>query len=413
MLHIRQNQGAKGPDPQVTKKENHNVDLTYKAPTEGLANNLDLPLRPGYGEGAQFPLRTNYFEVNLDEKLELFRYDVNIEPLSESARGLQNRRKRRQFFNLLFQEVPDFQMRGAAVATDYANTLITCGRLFDKNLSERTYRQIYRGEHEPARGNNDPPPDNQQVYMVTVNFQGPVSISEIVKYIKSQPTDVSDFTARQDAIQALNIIMAGTPNKDTAVFQGGQNKFYQFPRNETDQLYVNAYKNCNLSGCLIAVRGYYSSIRTSTSRILINVNAQCSPFYPEMNLLQMITVFLSGPLPRPSRHELEDFINKLRVKTEYTMDGNIKVTRVVTVRGFSHPWIADLDGKGENRYNKDGTVKMKGTKDVTHDWGNSNSVRFNTINPVRSVTVARYFKDSKTLLMCRRPTIDTVPSPSD
>ena len=351
--------------------------------------------------------------MDLDEKLELFRYDVNIEPISESARGLQNRKKRRQFFNILLEEVPEFQMRGAAAATDYANTLITCGRLFDKNLSEKRYRQIYRGEHEPARGNNDPPRDNEQVYMVTVKFQGPVSISEIVRYIKSQPTDVSDFTTRQDAIQALNIIMAGTPNKDTAVFQSGQNKFYHFPGNEPHQHYGDAYKTWDLSGCLIAVRGYYSSIRTSTNRILLNLNAQCSPFYPELNLLEMMRVFLTGPLPTQRYHELEEFIDKLRVRTKYTMDGNQRVTRVVTVRGFSHPWIADLDGKGNNRYNKDGTLKMKGTKDVDHDWGTSNSVQFNTVNPVRSVTVTRYFKDSKTLLICRRPTIDTVPSPSD
>ena len=399
MLSIRQNQGATIPDPQITKKEDQNVGSTKLAPTEDLAKNLDLPLRTSYGEGKQFSLRTNYFKVNLDENLELFRYEVNIEPISESARALQNRRKRRQFFKVLFEEVSDFRMRAAAVATDYANTLITCGRLFDMKILEKKYRQIYRGEYEPARGNNDPPRDNEQVYMVTVKFQSTVSISEIVRYIESQPADVSDFTTRQDVIQALNIIMAGTPNKDTAVFQNGQNKFYQYPRNEPRQLYVDRYRTCDLSGCLIAVRGYYSSVRTSTNRILLNLNAQCSPFYPEMNLLEMINVFLSVPSPIPSRYELEDFISKLRVRTGYTMDGNKRTTRVTTARGFSHPRIEDRDGKGRNRYNKDGTIKMKGTKGVDHDFGTAESVRFNTINPVRSLTVTQYFKESKALVM--------------
>ena len=408
MLSTRQGQVAV-PDPQITKQEDQNVGLTNRAPTEDLVKNLDLPLRTGHGEGNQFSLRTNHFKVNMDAKHELFRYEVNVEPISESARALDNRRKRRQFFNVLFEENTNFRMGGAAVATDYANTLITCGRLFDKDLMQNTYRQIYRGEYEPARG------DNEQVYMVTVRFQGTVPISEIVRYIQSQPADISDFTTRQDAIQALNIIMAGTPNKNTAVFQSGQNKFYQYPRNETGELYVDAYRNCDLSGCLIAVRGYYSSIRTSTYRMLMNVNAQCSPFYPEMNLLQILRGFLGPPGPSPSessRQEVEDFINKLRVMTEYTREGNKKVQKVMTVRGFSHPWVADRDGK-RNRLNKDGTIKMKGTKDVDHHWGTSDSVQIKTINPVRSLTVTQYFKESKILLICRRPTIDTFPSPQD
>lgn len=401
LLSIRQNPGATIPDPQITKKEDENVYLTNVAPKEDLATDLDLPLRPGYGEGKQFSLRTNYFKVIMDTNLELFRYDINIEPLSTSAPALDNRRKRRQFFKVLLEEAPDFQTRAAAVATDYANTLITCRRLFDNNLLEKEYRQVYRGEYESAQGNNDPPRNNEQVYRVTVRFQGTVPISEIVRYTESQPGDVSDFTTRQDAVQALNIIMDGTPNKNTAIFQSGQNKFYQFPRNEPYKTYADAYKTCDLSGCLIGVRGYYSSIRTSTNRILLNLNAQCSPFYPELNLLEMIAVLSSGPIPMLNHHELEDFISKLRVRTEYTKDGNKKVTKVMTVRGFSHPWVADRDGKGRDRFNKDGTIKMKGTKGVDHNWGTSDSVRFDTTNPVKSITVTRYFKESKILLMCK------------
>lgn len=348
--------------------------------------------------------------MNLDANLELFRYDVNIEPKSESVRALQNRRKRRQFFKVLFNEANDFRARAPGIATDYANTLITRGRLFDKKFPVKIYHQIYRGEYELARRPNDPPRDKDQVYLVTVKFQSLVSISEIFRYIESKPTDVSDFTTMQDAIQALNIIMAGTPNKNAAVFQSGQNKFYQYPRNETNLHYAEAYGTYDLSGSLIAVRGYYSSIRTSTNRILLNVNAQCSPFYPELNLLRMIKLLWNSV---SNRHELEDFINKLRVRTEYTMEGNKRVIKVMTVRGFSHPWVADRDSKGKERFNKDGSTKMKGTKGVDHDWGTSDSVRINTTSPARSLTVTQYFKESKVFLMCRREAIDTFSSPSD
>lgn len=327
--------------------------------------------------------------MELDEDLELFKYDVNIEPLSEGAPELQNRRKRHQFFNMLFDEVPDFQRRRAAIATDYANTLVSRIRLFAENLPEKLYRHVYHGEYEQARGINDPRHPNEQKYLVTVKPCGTVPISEIFRYIRSQPTDASEFTSRQDVIHALNIIVAGTPNKDTAVFQSGQNKFYLYPRNGNIQ---NAYQDPDLSGCLIAVRGYYSSIRTSTSRILLNVNAQCSPFYPEINMHTMMERFRAV---RRDFYDLEDFINRLRVRIEYTNAAGKLIVNVMTVRGFSHPWVEDRDGRGQPKLYEDNTIKMKGTKGVDHDWGTADTVNFDMIDPVRTLTVTEYFRNSK------------------
>ena len=375
--------------------------MTKQASIKDLAKYFYIPLRPGYGEGTQFSLLTNYFHVQLDKNLELYRYEVKIEPISESARALQNRNKRRQFFNNLFEEVEDFRMHGAAIATDYANTLITRGPLFDRSLRAKAYRQVYLGEYEDARVVGDPPRPKEQEYEVTVTLKGKVSIPEIIRNIGSQPTDVSDFPPNQDAIQALDIIMAGTPNKDKAVYQNGQNKFYPYLRNETNKTYVDAYQKFDLGGCLIAVRGYYSSIRTSTSRILLNLNAQCSPFYPEINLLHMMNRFTGGSSSRTSLQDLEDFINKLRVRTEYTLVGNKRVTKVATVGGFSHPWVPDFDGKGRQRFNEDRTVKMKGTKGVNHDWGTADSIQFETINPARRITITQYFQEGKDPLMCK------------
>lgn len=396
------------PNPQITNKENENVQLTSQALTSDLSKYMALPLRPDYGEGEQFVLRTNYFDVQVNMKLELFKYDVTIEPTSEGAQALQNSRKRRQFYKLLFEEVSDFQMRGAAIATDYANTLITCGRLFDEFLPEKNYHQVYRGEYEHARGENDPPRPREQKYRVTVKPRGIASISEIMRYIRSEPTDISDFTSRHDATQALNIIMAGAPNKDATVFQSGQNKFYQYPRNEDNRGFAAAYGTWDLGSCLIAVRGYYSSIRTSTSRILLNLNAQCSPFYPEINLLELMQRFGQSP------QDLEDFIKKLRVRTEYTQDGKQQITRMMTIRGFSHPWIEDLDGRGNLRYNSDRTVNMKGTKGVDRAWGTAEFIQFacDAFTPARMLSVRAYFQQSDPPSMRRWMDTHMISSPS-
>lgn len=89
------------------------------------------------------------------------------------------------------------------------------------------------------------------------------------------------FNAKENLIQALNIIMANHPNRQDGVFQSGQNRFFRYPD-------ADLYPSLDLQGGLIAVRGYYSSVRCATSRILLNLNAQCSPFYKAVNLVGLM-----------------------------------------------------------------------------------------------------------------------------
>ena len=46
-------------------------------------------------------------------------------------------------------------------------------------------------------------------------------------------TDPSDIASRADAVQALNIAVARTPNVEQ-VFQGGQNKIHRYPKDGKD-----------------------------------------------------------------------------------------------------------------------------------------------------------------------------------
>lgn len=101
------------------------------------------------------------------------------------------------------------------------------------------------------------------------------------RYINSKCSEPSVFAHKEDALQTLNIIMANHPNRQDDIFQSGQNKFFRYPDAES-------YPKLDFQGGLIGVRGYYSSVRTSTSRILLNLNAQCSPFYKAINLASLM-----------------------------------------------------------------------------------------------------------------------------
>ena len=282
-------------------------------------------------------LQTNYLSVTLASKKELFKYDVTIEPVSTKMPALKNIRKRRQLYKILFEGERDFQVLKDGFATDYAKILITYGRLYKQSRPHKQYQVVYRNELEGPRDDNEGTQPDERKYRVIVTCSGMVPISELIRYIESKPNDPSNFDARLEAIQAMNIIVAGSPNKDDTIFQAGQNKFFQYPGGSPDRSFSPVYGSRDLGDGLIAVRGYYSSIRTSTSRILLNMNAQCSAFYPEINLLNLMHRSAGGP-PTPYRKcsELEAFIRRLRVCTEQTTREGKKVTRQKTVWGFSH-----------------------------------------------------------------------------
>ena len=357
---------------------------------------MDLPLRPNYGRilngKDNIVLRTNYFEVDLNSKKELFKYKVTIKALSQEMPALKNGRKRRQLYKILFEE-KDFQNLREGMATDYAETLITCGRLYEKSLPEKNYEIFYCNESEELHEGTKETQSNERKYLVTVTYSSMVSTSELNSYIDSRPSDPSDFDAILDTIQAMNIIVAGSPNKDEAVFQAGQNKFFQYPRGTSDKTFSPVYDNRDLGGGLIAVRGYFSSIRTSTSRILLNLNAQCSAFYPEINLRSLIYRFVQGyQIPLSKMADLEQFIRRLRVTTEQLTREGETVTREKTVWGFSHKH-EEVWKEGRRILNKDGSPKIRGTKGADHDYGSSDTIKFlsDTFSPAKVVSVSEYF----------------------
>ena len=218
---------------------------------------------------------------------------------------------------------------GHGVATDYGSNIITSKGLPLNEDGTKDYMVIYH-EIEDAE-----PASNPIIYTFKLSYGGLVPTVDLLRYLASSPSDPSDFTGKDDAIQALNIIVARTPNFNPGVFQSGRNKFFHYP---TDP---STYDS--LGGGLIAVRGYYSSVRTSTLRTLLNVNAQTSPFYPAINVADLMNQYGLG-------HWLgmEQFIHLLRVKTKYMKhkDGTDAV-KVKTIFGLSEQWDEQLDETGK------------------------------------------------------------------
>lgn len=365
-------------------KENSISDSNQNSSLSALTlSEFKLPIRPGYGtDGRRIVLKTNYFRMEIDTSRKLYRYQVEVasdkkkrKPAGDGSKKEEpepevlGRRTKRRAFALLFEN-PEFQSVGDGLATDYSANVITTRKLDLGASGKKAFRITYREAEETA------PRRQPTTYTFTLTSIGMVPTTELLRYLASTTSDPSDFAGKADAIQALNIIVARTPNLDSNVFQAGQNKFFHFP---TDTREYN-----DLTGGLIAVRGYYSSVRTSTLRTLLNLNAQCSPFYPAINMMDL--------MEQHSRWDdrtweaLESFIEKLRVKTQYLKNGDGSTdVRVKTVVGLSH--------KFEDRTNpKTGKLQRYGNARGNH--GNAQQLSFECpeFPEEKPITIERFFE---------------------
>ena len=286
--------------------------------------------------------------MTIDDEKKLFKYSFTLTakyngPLKDTNKKAPaippgRSRKLRQALTLLFEH-PDFRMEDLGVATDYASTIITSKQLPTAGNGTKEYEVVYREveDQEPA----------SIPLICTFKLSSGVLVptEELLRYLASTPADASDFTGKDDAIQALNIVVARTPNLNPGVFQSGTNKFFDYP---TDPGKYN-----ELGNGLIAVRGYYSSVRTSTLRTLLNVNAQTSPFYKAINVLDLMIEH-----GRQDHLSLEHFLYLLRVKTSYMKDkdGN-ESAKIKTIAGLWQKWDQVFDDKGKVvvKQNKEGT----------------------------------------------------------
>ena len=370
--------GETTPSKSVHQKEDAVVASNNELSLSTLTiRDTPLPLRPGYGKnGRVIYLRTNYFEMAIDPEILIYKYTVTIkaERKKRNEDGMEQEepkegRKQRQAFAVLFEQ-PEFRNLHPGLATDYANTILTSTPLKLGPTKSKVFNFVYRDVEDRVAS------PNATRYSFTITEAGSVPTQELLRYLASTTTDPSDWAGKADAVQALNIIVARTPNFEPQVFQSGQNKFYRYPTDEHNYL--------DLADGLIAVRGYYSSVRTATGRILLNLNAQTSPFYPARNMVKLIESF---GLKQP--WDTEKFIQKLRVKTQYLTDkkGQIEV-KVKTVQGFSHK-------RGERRDEKTGKIKRFGNAEG--DLLDATQIKFDCSDFPRDspISVQQYFLKSK------------------
>ena len=280
--------------------------------------------------------------------------------------------------------VPELSSLGLGVATDYASLVVTSTKLGLGSSETKTFAIAYYDTEFPEGRvyAKDRP------FKLTLSLTGSTFSTDLSRYIKSSHTDsIDQGTADMEAVRTLNVVMASQPNKDPSVYQGAQNKFFRY---STDQ---DTFNNYDLLGGLIAVRGYYSSIRFSTSRTLLNLNTQCTPFYKSINLRELIQAFQKST--PGSWGALERFLKGLRIMTSYrkAADGS-PIRKVKTVSGLSHTEKKDS-----------GSQKISGNVEIDH--GNADEIMFQPNGQSSKISVREYFRVGEFFATIEQEKVDT------
>ncbi|OTB10649.1 hypothetical protein K445DRAFT_322772 [Daldinia sp. EC12] len=290
--------GVPAPNPDVTRVEDAIQASKTSVGLSSLSLTDNFPCRPNYGtKGTNVVLWANYFALTVSPKLVLYRYD--IAEVNPTVAG----KKKVQVIRLLL-ETSELSAFKNDIVTDFKSTLISRQKFEDQNIVV-----TYRGEGE------DEPPENPRQYTVKIQFTNVLSISALNDFINS--TNFSDsYNDKLPTIQGINIFLNHYAKSTGNLATIGSSKTFSLSENS------DTY---DLGGCLVAMRGFFASVRAATARILVNVNVSHGAFYPEGPLDQLITKFGSYR----GLVKLERFLKTIRVKTTHLKERRNKSGKVI------------------------------------------------------------------------------------
>ncbi|MCJ1310319.1 hypothetical protein MMC25_003981 [Agyrium rufum] len=242
---------AKNPNADVDMRENQFGALDLDKSFARMSMEKTFPFRPGYGtKGRPLNVFTNYFKIATDKNLILYRYNFSVTPEPLSVSG------RRHLVERIISTLP---FLGSAlglqeIATDYRGFLITTKKIVFPGDSQDRWAGIL-----PPQGAN-PPPTAKQIN-ITIDKGDDVDVHALVAYLR-EPT--KNFAGQKESIlQALNVFITRNAGANRNLAQLKGNKFFPIRLDRPPHI---------LGDMLEGLLGYYTSVRPSVGRLLLNVN---------------------------------------------------------------------------------------------------------------------------------------------
>lgn len=322
----------------------------------------NMPVRPAYGtEGTPMTVYANYVQFTPKADLVLYMYHLQEErpkgpysPGSASEEPELVGKKRGHVIRLLLDESSQLRPFKNDVVTDFRTILISRkkldlkdevidfkeggdGKVADSNEWEHpVFSVTYKKEGE------DLPRDRAPVYKIPFMYVKTLTIGELMAYLTStNPTN--QYAHQLDAIQGLNIFFNHYAKTNKSLVTIGASK--------TFTMASGAFADSQpLGQGLIAIRGFFTSVRAATNRVLININVSHGAFYQEGRLGDLILAFKASG--RQSDGAVEKFIKKVRVRTSHLKDKKDRkgevVIRAKTIYGLAKPFREPRKAKSKD-----------------------------------------------------------------
>lgn len=266
-----------------------------------------FPSRPGFGtRGDKGIIWTNYFQLLVDDRLVFYRYEIEIQP---EAVG----RKRARIIELFLQRPESIAMSNR-ICSDFKSTLLSRTILEDDVAASNI---VYRSEFETKPGPRAP------VYHLRLKHNKTLPVRRFLESLTTTNLALASSDQKADLLQAFNIFLNHFAKSRGDLVTFGRKTF---PK-DADGM--------DLGGGLVAIRGFFSSVRAATGRILVNVNVCCSTFLRPGPLDQLMTTCRAQ-----DRYHLEQFLKSARVKTSY--GGTPRIRTIVALASPS-------DGRGSSQ----------------------------------------------------------------
>lgn len=337
-----------------------------------------LPGRNSYGSnGKKVVLRTNYFQVQLAHDVGakvvdkvLHRYTVVWE--DQKMPKLKKRRAMEQILAM-----PEIQR--LTHASDFGANIVTVEKISAELLKKEKLSVTLPPKGSSvvmaAPGNDAPKHVKEAAARNSITFKLQASTSlnvrDLIAHINSTSRE-GHYAGYGDLVQMLNIIMCKAPNEAASVAKLPGNKFYP----HQGLLGTNNHPDIDfeeLAGGLVALRGYFSSVRCATGRMLLNLNVTSGAFYQTVPLMDLLNKF-----GIPDLEQREIFIRRLKVL--YQRPGKTPVKSEKTIVGFARP----VGGKNPVNVKRFGNAREVTFKYTDRSGPNPKDI---------TTSVANFFKD--------------------
>ena len=316
--------------------------------------------------GDKVTLWANY--VTLEPKvaeMTIHFYDVETTPATSG-------KKRAQIIRILFRS-DVFKAYCTRAASDLAKLLVSIDSIPNTKFALKYYSEV---ETEADA--------NAQEYVVSVKHAKSCHLSDLLRFIQFTEASV-ELTDPAPLLQALNIFQKHNAKMSHNVVTKGRGasrifelqKPLQFDRNPNSAVW-------DLGGFLYAMRGYYSSVRAATGRVLVNVTVTHGAFFKERPLLEILRSCSS------LRH-MNAIVSRLvvdRVHINVVKNGQ-RVPAPVTLIGIASPKY------GRNRANPPRIPRICANANEVEFWLEQNGAAQG-----RYISVADFFKQNGDPLTC-------------